>query len=373
MKRLLAIVAFVTLIAILIEVFFFAYLRMTADNHKRLIAYPLEQRIGTLEEANLQRFVDGNGAWVPDSRLGWKHRPGGSTTFDDWSIHIAADGSRVTPEIGTPRIAVFGDSFAEGSEVDDDQTWAALLQNRLEAKVAARGVSGYGPDQAALAATDFLRGPAAESIETVIVTTTMENFGRLLTTYRPFYTYPATDWQFGLKPRFLAASRVWFPPVNQWQDLSEVQDAIRAAAEVDGYLPHRVLRQEFPFSLSALPVLGEHGLLVDLPDPWETEEGRQAFGYVLDHLAGNVHDGVKVVIVLLPASRGDWHAPEEARWLSDMVEERGLFFIDARLSTATTEAETMFALVHYSTAGNRVIADIVADHLLQIRAQDTSS
>ena len=373
MKRLLAIVAFVTLIAILIEVFFFAYLRITADNHKRLIAYPLEARIATLSDENLQRFVDGSGAWVPDSRLGWKHRPGGSTTFDDWSIHIAADGSRVTPDIGAPRVAVFGDSFAEGSEVDDDETWTALLQERLEAKVAARGVSGYGPDQAALAATNFLRTPAADSVETVIVTTTMENFGRLLTTYRPFYTYPATDWQFGLKPRFLGSSRVWFPPVNQWRDLSEIQGAIRAAAEVDGYLPRRILTQEFPFTLSAVPVLREHGLLVDLPDAWETEEARQAFGYVLDHLAGNIPDEVGVVIVLLPASRGDWHAPEQARWLSDMVEKRGLFFIDARLSTATTEAESMFARVHYSTAGNRVIADIVADHLLRIRVQGTSS
>ena len=362
-KRLLAPIAFVVFIAALVEAFFFAYLHITSDNHKRLVAFPLEQRIAALRADDLGRFVNGSGAWVPDSRLGWTHRPGGVTSFASWTIHIAEDGSRTTPDIGLPRIAVFGDSFAEGSEVDDDQTWVAALQNETGEKVAARGVSGYGPDQAALAAVGYLGTENGTHVNRVILTVTLENIGRLLTTYRPFYTYPATDWQFGLKPRFLSSNRVWFPPVNQWKSISEVQDGIRAAAKVDGYLPQRILKKEFPFTWAAIPVLHEHGLLVDLPDAWLTDAGQEAFASVLDYLAEQVPASVAVLVVLLPASRGEWHKPPAADWMPSMVNDRGFAFLDSRTSTAGTVPDPMFREVHYSPKGNQIIATIITEYL----------
>ena len=49
-----------------------------------------------------------------------------------------------------PCAYVFGDSFAHGDEVADDQAWSALLSASLECQVLNYGVGGYGGDQAFL-------------------------------------------------------------------------------------------------------------------------------------------------------------------------------------------------------------------------------
>ena len=38
----------------------------------------------------------------------------------------------VSPAAATPTVLVFGDSLSAGYGIDDDQSWTALLQSRLE-------------------------------------------------------------------------------------------------------------------------------------------------------------------------------------------------------------------------------------------------
>src|SRR5688572_27239134 len=74
---------------------------------------------------------------VYDPELGWRPRP---NVRNDESVHnaeglrVETDGRSIvslsTP--GTVRIALFGDSFVYGSEVEYADTWAFLLARRLD-------------------------------------------------------------------------------------------------------------------------------------------------------------------------------------------------------------------------------------------------
>jgi hypothetical protein len=73
------------------------------------------------------------------------------------NAHTTAQGLRATrlyaqeKPAGVLRIEVFGDSFAYGAEVDDEATYSAVLEQRLpQAEVLDFGVPGYGLDQAML-------------------------------------------------------------------------------------------------------------------------------------------------------------------------------------------------------------------------------
>jgi hypothetical protein len=91
-----------------------------------------------------------------DPELGWTNPPG-ETYLENTVTHATSQhlrGTRLYPlekPPGVTRIEVFGDSFAFGSEVDDDSCYAAQLEKRLpSAEVLDFGVPGYGLDQAFL-------------------------------------------------------------------------------------------------------------------------------------------------------------------------------------------------------------------------------
>ena len=89
------------------------------------------------------------GHYVHDDWLGYVPRAGHASP----ALTIEADGRRSTgpPVPGAPILAV-GDSFTFGAEVNDPQTWPALLQRLAGRRVINSGVSGYGFDQIVLRA-----------------------------------------------------------------------------------------------------------------------------------------------------------------------------------------------------------------------------
>lgn len=98
-----------------------------------------------------------------DARLGWTRAPGVEVTdrravrggFDiDVCYTFGADGWRVTPgdaPADAPAALFFGDSFAFGLRLADDETLPALFQERSRGRFAALNVAagGWGPHQTA--------------------------------------------------------------------------------------------------------------------------------------------------------------------------------------------------------------------------------
>ena len=168
-----------------------------------------------------------------DPTLGWAPSPNGQ--FVEGGIHYAYNSAGLrsapteytkTPESGTYRIAIFGDSFTEGADAHFHQTWGAVLGDLLadtgmEVEVLNFGVSAYGIDQA------FLRwrtlGADFEP-DLVILGLQPENVKRNVNLHRKLYY--ASSGVFLFKPRFVLSSdqalqliNVPTPPPDQVVDI----------------------------------------------------------------------------------------------------------------------------------------------------------
>ena len=100
----------------------------------------------------------GAGRIKRDSDLGFVLRPGYAAEGVTYDLH----GHRLTPApagtvLADPPVLAVGDSYALGDEVNDDETWAALLQPLIGRRTVNAGVSGYGLDQAVLRAEKEVR------------------------------------------------------------------------------------------------------------------------------------------------------------------------------------------------------------------------
>lgn len=89
--------------------------------------------------------------WHP--RWGWMNRPG-ERTNEGYTSTVNERGQRSTGPVGAGEIVVIGDSFTFGDEVDDDQSFAWILQERAGASVTNLGTFGYGLDQMLLRLRD---------------------------------------------------------------------------------------------------------------------------------------------------------------------------------------------------------------------------
>lgn len=98
--------------------------------------------------------------WQPDPQLGWRHIPGARRLWTEEGRGLIEinqlgfrDRKRTIDKAGNMfRIAVFGDSMTEAVQVNLDQAFTYLLEEKLKAKydsveVLNFGVSGYSPIQ----------------------------------------------------------------------------------------------------------------------------------------------------------------------------------------------------------------------------------
>jgi lysophospholipase L1-like esterase len=121
--------------------------RLVVRGPKALLTWKnivLDERRGIVRQNIGSRFT-------ADPMVGYIQRPG----FQSALIHYDANGLRVMPPlppgaIDAPPILATGDSFTQGDEAADDETWPAVLQQRLGWRVVNAGVAAYGLDQTVL-------------------------------------------------------------------------------------------------------------------------------------------------------------------------------------------------------------------------------
>lgn len=161
-----------------------------------------------------------------DPVLGWPSaKDFGTGEFD-------ARGSRLVPSFPDPSspscVAIFGDSFTWGAEVETHQAYGNVLADLLRCRVANYGIGGYGTDQAVIRFMEKIddRAPIA------ILGHFSENIVRNVNQLRDL----TSGSRFGFKPRFLVhddgkLDRVPLPTLN----VGQYAGILNHAAEL---LPH---------------------------------------------------------------------------------------------------------------------------------------
>jgi hypothetical protein len=150
---------------------------------------------------------------------------------------------RGIPRDGIPAVALIGDSFTFGDEVDDDSTSAAALERMIDAPVLNYGVRAFGPDQSVLKFERLAQKRLMPNIAVLIIM--HENIRRVVNSFRPVY-YSVTDMRFGLKPFITGQTLV---EISYPQNYAEfVEQAQRSFAEDFWARP----RFRFPYALSLL-------------------------------------------------------------------------------------------------------------------------
>jgi hypothetical protein len=196
-------------------------------------ALPLRMPVRKVEDVVRQYRQSSLTLFAYDPKLGWKPRPGARNelyAYDAAGIRARTpDDPQIQERPGALRVAVFGDSFAHGSEVTFDESWGAQVERTLDrpdrpVDVLNFGVPGYGMDQALLRWEE--EGVPLRP-DVVVFGLQLENAGRNLNLLRVLYD--GADLPFA-KPRFVESAaglelvNVPVPPPEQVPGILQTLD-----------------------------------------------------------------------------------------------------------------------------------------------------
>jgi len=145
-------------------------------------------------------------------------------------------------------VIVVGDSYSNGREVADNETYPARLSELLGVAVANHGVGGYGPTQSLLyLQQNVSRYPRAR---VVVMGIMYENLYRMVNSYRPVLYSGASD--YALKPYMRDGRVVPHPGSQVFESLELFRRAAQKAFDED-FWARPVAR--FPYSFALLESL----------------------------------------------------------------------------------------------------------------------
>ena len=365
-----------------VEIGGFAFLTLQRDRYGQLFFFDIDDYVDglNLEEVRMRkRAAELKHVWAPDPSLGWRRTASSTHLFTETgtTINTDGDGVRVIPNVAGPvSIATYGDSFTEGLEVDDAETWQAHIAYATGTRVLNYGVSGYGPDQALLALEADLENGVRSPI--VILAMINENLNRMMSTFRLFYTYPVEDVFLGFKPIFVQTdsgfTTKFFAPADI-TDVDALRGALWSASQYDWFYQYRTERRRFPFSLNAVTTISRHGIVpASIWPDYSMGLPRDRIEYILERFHDDSQQyGFTPVFVLLPESRSDLrNRGGRDHPLFSAVAGRAslpdLIYIDV-VKELTDEGvepyvqglspESFIGVTHPSVLGNRAIANVI--------------
>jgi len=213
------------------------------------------QVLARLNAADLARFAQKTG----DPVLGWDHRgPRSSREVNcigqEVGYSFDAAGARVYPgyEAENAGIIVIGDSYSNGAEVNDAETYPARLGSLLGVSVVNHGVGGYGPLQSLL----LLEQKAARypALKVAILGIMYENIYRMVNSYRAVL-YEENSIDYGLKPYMAGGEIRPYPGADALVDIDRFKTYANRAFDEDFWAKPS---DDFPYSLSLLRGLSSH-------------------------------------------------------------------------------------------------------------------
>jgi hypothetical protein len=349
------------------------------------------------QRRGIRRLLDGrpDSLFEFDAALGWKPTPSGVTP----EARINAQGARGArdyaprPAAGVRRIALFGDSFVFATEVPDDHAWPSLVEAAFaDLELANFGVPAYGPDQAYLR---FLALRASLEFDVAVLGISPVSLERVVNVQRAFLL-PGPE-TFATKPRFVldpgGELRLIPNPLQHPDDARPFLDGrsdLRALGRNDfWYEPAIYENPLYDYSaLVRLIVVGWSRLdrrYLHPDRPLSGPRSRGAFNRgssafrILASLAAEFArearaDGAEPLLLLLPDPWVVERARAGERGMFEPVLEvaraRAIATLDLTEPFVTAEPahaiEEWFVGGHYSSAGNRLVADWVGPRLREI-------
>lgn len=292
-------------------------------------------------------------------------------------------GSRLVPAFPDTTadscVAIFGDSFTWGDEVEPEHAYGNVLSDLLGCRVANYGVGGYGSDQAAIRYIQVVEDPAP----VVILGHYSENIVRNVNQLRDLIA----GGRFGFKPRFVQSpdglATVPLPALTA----DEYRSVASRAAELlpyEYFIPGQSGAagvMQLPYTKAMVNVFLHYRVTSALRGIRPTYEPF----YRVDHPSGalqitaglisRMHDvanerGQTFLLLLIP----DWHelnavrAGKSAAYapLKDILQKQGIRIIDAADFIVAEHAQDDFCGLyfvcgssHFNPAGYRLLAEAV--------------
>jgi hypothetical protein len=279
------------------------------------------------------------------------------------------------------RVAAFGSSIVECSEVEDANAWPALIEAaNPDIEVLNYGVGGYGSDQAYLRylaeGTDF--SPAV-----VLLCFTSDELGRTVNVYRRFISNAKESPLF--KPRFLPTAdgklSLLQSPIRsnaEYEPLLENPSSIVAFGKYDAwYQPSVYENPVYDYSAGVRMLCWAAGqmnrrfldrdrLVIDRQFNTKSTAFRIQLALFQKFSEAVRANGAMPIIVLLPEKESVASALAGGNKLYDPLlgplGERGIVYLDAidafrnAKDSAPNVASWFAPLGHYSAAGNQVVA-----------------
>jgi hypothetical protein len=283
---------------------------------------------------------------IYDPELGYVPRPR-ATNYGPDRVNVDDEGLRrngnFAPSPGPPILAV-GDSYTWGSQVSDDETWPARLEQMLDRRVLNAGVNGYGVDQIVMRAERLVPNYRPAALVVAIIGDDIKRcaFAYRYLRWRPYYTVEGNS----LRLHNVPIPRESPPPPPK----SAFRDLLRRSDLADSLLKRLA------------------------PEWWSLDEGtlqvHRDFVNVaillMDRL-GNLQRRSGVPVLLVVEHAAEFEAPSVQRVVA-RARSQGLQALDLSepvrvLSDRTKGTPEAFARGHFTARGNRWVADRIAEKL----------
>ena len=345
----------------------------------------IDQYFDTITDQDISSFWSGR-----DEFLGWNKMPFQNVTSvnsagDPYSQSFGADGARNDSRAHDETlVATYGDSFTEGAEVNDDETWQFYLEHLVGGDVKNFGVSGYGIGQAFLKLQNHFKEGRVAPITMLVVFP--DDLNRVVNNFR-WFENRKTAGKLGFKPsyRFTDGKVRFFP--NPTIDDSMTRNDFKALtmelAKRDYWMTQWVyFVPQFPYTyqiVRALPIIadkifGRFRVVKKDTSIWNTEEGRMLVSYIFDEFykATIANDSIPVIL-FIPDVR-DWtdgrKVPPYDEIKALLLEASGegplvIDIYDAEFDARRFSVQPFHG--HPSAYGNQVIADYVAKILKEFK------
>jgi lysophospholipase L1-like esterase len=289
----------------------------------------------------------------PDDRLGYV--PTGGTRGN--GITGAVTGGGADDSTDNPIVLAVGDSYTYGEEVEDGDSWPALLQSLLARPVVNGGVSGYGFDQIVLRAEALAAQlkPGRVVVGFIADDIRRTEMRRLWGAEKPYFDLAASESEGGK----LELRNVPVPPRPDPASTLSVWQRLFGRS----YL--------FDFALRRLGLLHEwFGDHVRVHPEGSGERIACALAARLADLQKS--SGARVLLVALydPVVWQDASFAAEQRRLTDgllaCAARQGLVTLDTFAALAADGRKAaLYGRWHFNAAGNRLVAELIARALAQ--------